>query len=118
MPNVSPLKIAPLWATLKPLAPAAPASNARLATNGHASNQIRKSVSNTVSPKPVPKLDKWEKEEAALISINNAIAKILTNTPAPAPDTPVAQAQPATVNTPNVPAHPAMSGQMELVSNN
>ena len=87
------------------------ASNAPSATNGLASNPIRKSANNMASLKHAPALDSSAKAKAALICINNAIAKILINTPAPEPDTPVAPAPPATANTPLVNAPADMSGK-------
>ena len=66
-------------------APAALASNAPLATPGHASNQSRNFAMNTASPKP-----------------------------APAPDIPAASAKPAMVNTPNVPVRLATFGTIRL----
>ena len=70
MLNASLPKIAPRWAIPKPLAPAAVASNARLVTNGLASNPSRNFATNT-----------------ALLS------------PAPAPIKPAAPAKPVTANT-------------------
>ena len=115
MPNASPRKIARLWVIPKPLAVAVAVSNARLATNGRALKRMRKSAKNTVSPMSVAVLDKWEKAKAALIYINNAIAKALINMPAPAPDIPVVPAPHATANTPNAPVPADMNGKMVAV---
>ena len=80
-----PPKIAPLWAIPKLPAPAAPVSNAPLATNGHASNPSRKSVMSL-----------------ALLS------------PAPAPTKPAAGVKLAMANIQNVPAHLATFGTIRL----
>ena len=86
MPNVSPLKIAPLWAIPKPLAPAAMVSNAHSATNGLASNPIRKSANNMASPYPVAE----DKSESA--------KPVMANTP----NVPVPQAMHGTLRLKNV----------------
>ena len=62
------------------------------------------------SPTPAPAPDNWAKAKAALICINNAIAKAPINMPAPAPDTPVAPAPPVAANTPPANAHPVTTG--------
>ena len=85
MLNASQRRIAPPWAIPKPLAPAAPVSNAHLATNGHASNPSRKSANNMASLSPV------------LVQA-----------------TPAESAKPATINTPNVAALSVISGTIRL----
>ena len=78
MPNVSPLKIALLWAIPKLLAPAAAVSNARLATNGRASNPIRKSVKNTASLSPAPAPTKPESAKLVTVNTPNAPVPVAT----------------------------------------
>ena len=78
-----------LWAIPKPLAPAAMASNAPLATNGLASNPSRNMNKNFV--------------------INTASLKL-----APAPEDKSESVKPATVNTLTVPAHLVISGTIRL----
>ncbi len=85
MPSALPPKIAPRWAILKPLAPAALVSNAHLATPGHAVNQRPNFAMNTASPSPAPE-----------------------------PTKPAAPAKPAMENIPPAPAPPVMRGTIRL----
>ena len=66
-------KIARLWATPKPLAPAAAGSNAPLATNGLASNPSRNFAMNMASLSPAPE-DKSESAKPATANTPNVAA--------------------------------------------
>ena len=117
MPNASPRKIVKLWVILKPLATGAKASNAPLATNGLAyplkNLFVRKKVLLWLAMKS-------DKPVAAILAtdyINNVLAILATNTPAPAPATPVVLVRLAAESIPLAPAPLATNGKMVVAGN-
>ena len=117
MPNASPPKIAKLWVILKPLAMAAKASNAPLATNGLAyplkNLFVRKKVLLWLAMKP-------DKPVVAILAtdyINNVLAIRATNTLARVRATREVLVPPAAANTPLAPAPLATNGKMVVARN-